>query len=257
MLLHALPALADNLVWTLQRAAGAPAVVVDPGDAAPVLAAADAGLPVEAVLLTHHHLDHVGGVEALRARWPALRVFAPHEARIAHVTRRVGDGIRFEAAGIAFDTLTVPAHTRSHVAFVADLAPPVLFCGDTLFSLGCGRLFEGTPAQLHAALARLAALPGDTRLCCGHEYTLANARFAQAVEPGNPALAAHIARARQDLADRGCSLPTTLAAERAANPFLRASQPQVRAAVQARAGIEMATEIDVLGALRAWKDVFA
>lgn len=257
MLLTPLPALADNLIWTLQRAPGAPAVVVDPGEAAPVLAAADAGLQPAAVLLTHHHHDHVGGVDALLARWPALEVIAPDEPRIPHATRRVGDGARFEAAGIGFDTLAVPAHTRSHVAYVADLAPAVLFCGDTLFSLGCGRLFEGTPAQLHAALARLAALPGDTRLCCGHEYTLANARFAAAVEPASPALLAHVARARAALAAHGCSLPTTLADEKAANPFLRAGQPAVRAAVQARTRQPADSEVDVLAALRAWKDVFA
>lgn len=257
MLLTPLPALADNLIWTLQRAPGAPAVVVDPGEAGPLLAAADAGLEPAAILLTHHHLDHVGGVPALLARWPALDVIAPADPRIADATRRVANGERFDAAGIGFRTLEVPAHTRSHVAFVAELAPPVLFCGDTLFSLGCGRLFEGTPAQLHAALGTLAALPGDTRLCCGHEYTLANARFAAVVEPGSSALAAHVARARDALARSGCSLPTTLDDEKAANPFLRTAQPAVREAVQAHTGRRAVDDVDVLAALRAWKDVFA
>lgn len=257
MPLHALPALADNLVWTLQREPGAPAVIVDPGEAGPVLAAADAGLQPAAVLLTHHHLDHVGGVAGLLARWPALDVVAPHDARIVDATRRVDDGARFEAAGIAFEVLAVPAHTRSHVAYLADLDPPVLFCGDTLFSLGCGRLFEGTPADLAAALARLAHLPGATRVCCGHEYTLANARFAQAVEPGNPDLHACIARARDALARDGCSLPSTIDAERRANPFLRACIPAVRAAASARAGRPLHSDVEVLATLRAWKDVFA
>ncbi|MGY1459171.1 hydroxyacylglutathione hydrolase [Luteimonas sp. A534] len=252
--LLALPAFADNYIWVLPPGDGRGAIVVDPGDAAPVLAAADAGgWRPHAVLLTHHHDDHIGGVAALRTRWPDLVVVAPGDERIPLASRRVGDGDRFEVAGHAFEVLAVPGHTVSHIAFHGH---GLLFCGDTLFSLGCGRLFEGTPAQMLASLDRLAALPGDTLVCCGHEYTQSNAAFARAVDPDNPALAR---RSEEVAALRDDSLPTlpvTLDLERACNPFLRVDAPAIRVAVAAWSGDDGLSRVGTFAALRRWKNGF-
>jgi hydroxyacylglutathione hydrolase len=252
MTLHPLPAFHDNYIWTL-AAPGAGAVVVDPGEAAPVLAAADQGLAPALVLLTHHHPDHVGGARALLRRWPGLPVFAPDDARIDLPCRRVGDGGMVESGPWRFEVLGVPGHTRSHVAFHGH---GLLFCGDTLFSLGCGRLFEGTPAQMLASLDRLAALPGDTRVCCGHEYTLANAAFAAVVEPDNPALRRRTEEATAMRARGLPTLPSTIREELAANPFLRVDVPAVAAAVAAWSGTPPEGRVDTFAALRRWKDGF-
>lgn len=252
MRLLALPAFADNYVWACADDAGR-AVVVDPGDARPVLEAAAEGLEPVAVLLTHHHHDHIGGVPALLERWPDLPVFAPPDARIPFPTREVHDGERIVAGGRTFEVLAVPGHTLSHVAFTGN---GLLFCGDTLFSLGCGRLFEGSAAQMHASLARLAALPGPTRVCCGHEYTVANAAFALAVDPDNPALQQRAAAARALQARGQPTLPTTLDEERHCNPFLRCDSAAVQAAVARHAGREPADAIDTFAGLRRWKDGF-
>ncbi len=255
MLLHPLPAFTDNYIWTLRESpAGAP-VVVDPGDAAPVLAMCDGlGIAPAALLLTHHHPDHVGGAAALLARWPSLPVFAPEDERIAMPCRRVGDGDVAEAGAWRFEVAAVPGHTRSHVAFHGH---GLLFCGDTLFSLGCGRLFEGTPGQMLASLDRLAALPGSTLVCCGHEYTLANAAFAAAVDPDNPALRRRTEEARAMRDRNEPTLPATLAGERDANPFLRVDAAAVRDAVAARLGRPPADRVECFAELRRWKDGFA
>ena len=250
--LQALPAFADNYIWLLRDAAGR-ALVVDPGDAAPVLAALDTGPPPQAVLLTHHHHDHIGGVASLRARWPDLPVFAPADGRIALATTQVGDGDELATGPWRFRVLAVPGHTSSHVAYHGE---GLLFCGDTLFSLGCGRLFEGTPAQMLASLQRLATLPGDTLVCCGHEYTVANGAFALAVEPENAALRQRVADARTARQAGLPSLPTTLASEHACNPFLRSETPGVRAAIALHLGRAPRDDADAFGGLRAWKDGF-
>ena len=251
MPLRPLPALQDNYVWLLSDDAGR-ALVVDPGEAAPVLAAA-ADLDLVAVLLTHHHPDHIAGTADLLRRWPGAVVFAPEDERIPEPCQRVVDGERIEIGPWAFDVIAMPGHTRSHIAYVGE---GLLFCGDTLFSLGCGRLFEGTPAQMHASLSRLAALPAETRVCCGHEYTEANARFALAVEPGNRELQRHADGVRELRSQGRPSLPSTLAVERACNPFLRVDEPEIRASIERHLGRAAEDSIEAFAALRAWKDGF-
>ena len=255
MNLLALPAFADNYIWMLHD--GRQALVVDPGDAAPVHQALDAhGLVLAAILVTHHHNDHVGGLAGLRAR---LRgpVFAPARETIPGPHTPVSGGDTVEALGMSFEVLDVPGHTAGHIAYVhhpADAAP-LLFCGDTLFSGGCGRLFEGTPAQMHQSLDCLARLPADTRVCCAHEYTLSNLKFARAVEPHNTDLLAYTSRC-EDLRSRGLpTLPGSIGQERLINPFLRCDQPAVVEAAH-RHGAASHNGADVLAALRQWKNEF-
>lgn len=218
--LRPLPALSDNYIWLLADDAAGTAIVVDPGEAEPVLDALAAGnLTLTTILLTHHHSDHIGGTSELVEQFPDTVVYAPHDDRIANDAHRVGDGdiVTIASPAARFEVIEVHGHTRSHIAYYGE---GLLFCGDTLFSLGCGRLFEGTPAEMLASLDRLAALPGNTRVCCGHEYTLSNAAFAQTVEPDNRALAARIEAARALRAGNAPTLPAVLEDERAANPFL-------------------------------------
>ena len=252
MRLQPVPALDDNYIWLLRDDAGR-AVIVDPGDAVPVLAALDDAPPPHAILVTHHHPDHVGGIPDLLDQWPGLPVFAPADPRIPIATQRVREGDVLVRGPWAFRVLELPGHTRSHVGYAAD---GVVFCGDTLFSLGCGRLFEGTPAQMLASLDRLAALPGETRVCCTHEYTLANSAFALAVDPGNPDLQSRVMQARAQRATGTPSLPTTLASERACNPFLRSRDPALRDALARHAGQPVADDVEAFALLRRWKDGF-
>jgi hydroxyacylglutathione hydrolase len=258
------PAFKDNYLWLIHD--GTHAAVVDPGDAAPILEALRThGLTLTAILLTHHHADHIGGVPAL-LQHGAVPVFGPRDDGIAAVTHplREGDSIAVPGMALAFDVLDVPGHTKGHIAYVrevddGDLVPDArwLFCGDTLFGGGCGRLFEGTPAQMAASLAKLAALPDDTRVYCAHEYTLSNLRFAEAVEPGNRALQLRI---EADSQARGTHLPTipsTIAIEKATNPFLRTAEPAIADSLVAAGRLAAgAAPVDVFAALREWKNVF-
>ncbi len=250
-----IPAFADNYVWLLRE--GCAAVVVDPGDAAPVQAYLDReGLDLAAIVATHHHGDHVGGIEALVARWP-VPVYGPARETIPARTRalREGDGVVLDAFELELFVLDVPGHTAGHIAYTGRVADaPVLFCGDTLFAAGCGRIFEGTPAMMWTSLAKLAALDPATRVFCAHEYTLANLRFAAAVEPANAALARRQARDAA-LRKRGRpTVPSTIADELATNPFLRAGEPAVRAAAEAHAGRPLDGDVAVFAELRAWKN---
>ena len=236
---------------------GREALVVDPGEAGPVTRALDRiGLSLAGILVTHHHGDHVGGVEDLR---PRLRgpVFGPALEDIPRPFEPLLDGQRCELLGLSFEVLDVPGHTAGHIAyFHADIAgAPLLFCGDTLFSGGCGRLFEGTPAQMHASLSRLAALPAATRVCCAHEYTLSNLRFAQAVEPGNAALAEYVGWCEARRLDDEPTLPSSIGRERAVNPFLRCDVAEVVHSARGHgAGDDSGPA--VLAALRQWKNEF-
>ena len=259
MTLVPLPAFADNYIWMLQD--GARAIVVDPGDAQPVLDALRAGqLQLAAILVTHHHADHTGGVAALHAATGAT-VYGPARERIPDPFTPLAQGDVAEALGLRFEVIDIPGHTAGHIAFFlpADAAgsKPILFCGDTLFSAGCGRLFEGTPVQMLHSLDALAALPDDTRICCGHEYTLANLRFARAVEPENADLTPYTARCEALRAQGQPTLPSQLATERRINPFLRSREASVSHAVRDHAGLSaQATEADVFAALRQWKNDF-
>ena len=257
MKLIALPAFTDNYVWMLHD--DRLAVVVDPGEAAPVAAALDAqGLALAGILVTHHHPDHVGGIDALRPRLQGP-VWGPARETMPQPCTPLNGGDSIEVLGIRFDVIDVPGHTAGHIAYHASSTgageAPVLFCGDTLFSGGCGRLFEGTPAQMHQSLSRLAALPGDSRVCCAHEYTESNLKFANAVEPGNAALAHYTAACRALRADGLPTLPSTIAQERAINPFMRCDAPDVIAAARQHGAADDSGPA-VLGALREWKNQF-
>lgn len=250
--LLALPAFEDNYIWCYRGSAGT-SVVVDPGDAGPVLASMAEGLRIEAIFITHHHNDHIGGLNALREVFSGP-VFGPADARISGIDRIVKDGDTLHIDGFRpFQVLAVPGHTRSHVAYTDD---EVLFCGDTLFSLGCGRLFEGTPEQMLMSLDRLAALPDDTRVCCTHEYTLSNARFAAVAEPENPARDRLISDITVLRAEGRPSLPSRIGLEKACNPFLRSDYPEQLSGLARHLGFMPETRQARFSALRAWKDQF-
>lgn len=254
----ALPAFSDNYIWLLQDATHRRCAVVDPGDSAPVLAWLDAhpSWQLTDILVTHHHNDHTGGVLALKAHSGA-RVLGPALEAIPGRDVALEDGQRVRILDLDWQVLHVPGHTAGHIAlFAADGEQPLLFCGDTLFSAGCGRLFEGTAAQMHTSLQRLASLPAQTRVYCTHEYTQSNLRFALAVEPDNPALqrrAVEVATLRERQLP---TLPTTLALELATNPFLRVHEATVRAMCGAHAKRPLTSPIEVFAALRSWKDNF-
>ncbi len=258
----AIPAFNDNYIWLVRRPDSDLAAVVDPGDAAPVEKALERNrLRLAAILLTHHHGDHVGGVERLRARWSPV-VFGPGDEPIDSIDHHCahGDTITVPGLELRLSVIGVPGHTRGHIAYfgerLGDDPRPLLFCGDTLFAAGCGRLFEGTAPQMLESLARLAALPSDTLVYCAHEYTLSNLRFAIEVEPGSPVVAARLAEAEEQRAVGESTVPSTIAIELESNPFLRAHLPGVQAAARMRLGHAPASTVEAFAAVREWKNVF-
>lgn len=248
-----LPAFEDNYIWTWHD--DRHAVVVDPGDAAPVIDyLAARNLALAAILVTHHHRDHTGGIAGLRQRYDCA-VYGPDNSRIPQVTHAVkgGDRITLPSPLLCFDVMATPGHTLDHVSY---LGHGHLFCGDTVFGCGCGKLFEGTPAMMAASLDAILGLPDATRLCCAHEYTLSNIDFAMTVDGTNPAL---VERARTDRALRAAgrpTLPSTLALEKATNPFLRFHEPSMRDLAARRLNRPDPAPAEVFGAIRAAKDAW-
>jgi hydroxyacylglutathione hydrolase len=255
MNLTAVPAFSDNYIWMIDD--GRNAIVVDPGEAGPVEAELDARrLALTGILVTHHHADHVGGVDRLRARLDGP-VFGPAHEKVPQPCEGHVEGDVVEALGLRFEVIDVPGHTAGHIAFFnrEGAGEPIVFCGDTLFSAGCGKLFEGTPAQMYVSLGKLSALPDAARVCCGHEYTVANLKFAQAVEPANTEIARHAEACKALRAAGKPTVPSPIGRERRINPFLRCTEPiVVEAAVKHGASGRSGSE--VLAAIRTWKNEF-
>lgn len=256
-----IPAFSDNYIWLISDPADRSngAFVVDPGDAKPVIKHLEENqLALAGILITHHHPDHVGGVAKLLDYADApLQIYGPYNPKIEQVTARVKEGDQVEVLGVNFKVLEVPGHTLDHIAFFSDETPePSLFCGDTLFAGGCGRIFEGTAPQMHASLTKLAELPGNTAFYSAHEYTLGNLHFAEAVEPESEALKQYKKQCETLRENDTPTLPSTIANELAINPFLRSEQSSVKQAAESHAGEPLASAVEVFRVTREWKDNF-
>ncbi|MBL4827519.1 MAG: hydroxyacylglutathione hydrolase [Spongiibacteraceae bacterium] len=256
--IDAITAFSDNYIWCIYDDELRTAVIVDPGDAAPVKAAlAQKKLNLQAILITHHHADHTGGIDDL-LRETKVPVYGPANKRITQITNTLYDKDTINIIGTHFQVITIPGHTLDHIAFYSNTLPanPILFCGDTLFAGGCGRIFEGTAAMMLESLSKIAQLPSNTVFYCAHEYTLANLKFALAVEPNNESLLNRIDvdthRRNQGLA----TVPSTLAIEKDTNPFLRCELASVIQAAKTQISHEPANIEEVFGAIRGWKDNF-
>jgi hydroxyacylglutathione hydrolase len=252
----------DNYIWLLTRPGSNRASVVDPGDAAPVLELLNArGLSLDSILLTHHHADHTGGLPELLERFPAP-VYGPASGRVQGITHPLKEGDQLTVLGCGFRILEVPGHTLDHIAWFGAAQPdagipkPLLFCGDTLFAAGCGRLFEGSAETMYASLQKLASLPGETLVYCAHEYTLSNLRFAMAAEPDNAELRERLKQDTDTYERTGITLPSTIVTELRTNPFLRCHTEGLRKNAAQHASAQPQNTIEVFAAVRRWKDGF-
>ncbi len=253
-------AFADNYLWVFHEAGGTTACAVDPGAAGPVLAYLEqANLQLSAILVTHHHADHIGGINTLLQHFP-VPVYGPGTPKIPQVTHPVVEGDVVRVLNHDFRVLTVPGHTLEHIAYTstgkATAEGPVLFCGDTLFAAGCGRMFEGTPPVMHASLRKLAALSPDTQVFCAHEYTLSNLRFAAAVMPDNSDVQARIQHESSKRERDQPTVPSSIGLELRTNPFMRCAEPLVIAAAQRQQAGSNSDPATIFGILRRWKDSF-
>lgn len=252
-IIRGVPAFDDNYIWVVSEDNGN-AAVVDPGDESPVISYLQThGLEAVAILITHKHYDHVGGIADLCRRYPDARVYGPANENISGINVKLKDGVRIDIPGMAFapEVIDIPGHTEGHIGYYC---APALFCGDTLFACGCGRVFSGSFAELHASLNRICELPDDTDVYCAHEYTLDNIGFAKWVEPENPEL---LKREQQAICDRQqglATVPSRLAVEKATNPFIRTDVDEVRLAAEKYAGTALSTAQQVFTTLRQWKD---
>lgn len=249
----AVAAFADNYIWLAAETGRRHVAIVDPGDAGPLLAHLEArSLQPEVILVTHHHRDHTGGIAELLMRYD-IPVYGPAKENISGISHPVGEGdvIHLQQAGLQLEVMETPGHTLGHVCYAG---PGVLLCGDTLFTAGCGRLFEGSPQQMHASLSRIASLPANTQIYCAHEYTADNLKFAQLVEPDNADILARIASVDEQRRRQQPTVPSTLAEELQTNPFLRYDIPAVRQAAEAFASRTLKGGAEVFAVLRAWKD---
>jgi hydroxyacylglutathione hydrolase len=265
LIVQAVNAFDDNYIWLIRRPDRPQVAIVDPGDAEPVIAAITAqSLEPVAILITHHHWDHVGGIGDLLAHYPQqppIPVYGPANETIPYISRPLGeaDTVHIEALEADFRVLDVPGHTAGHIAYFhsggdSDENNNLVFVGDTLFAGGCGRLFEGTPAQMHDSLVRIAALPDDTQVYCAHEYTADNLVFARIAEPDNAALQIRQQTVQQQRARGEATVPSLLAEEKATNPFLRCAQPEIIRGAEGFSGRKLATGDEVFAAVRHWKD---
>jgi len=256
---QAVHAFDDNYIWLIRHPDRPQVLIVDPGDAEPVIAAITAqSLEPVGILITHHHWDHVGGIDDLLAHYQqSIPVYGPAKETIPHISHPLseGDTVHIDTLNADFRVLDVPGHTAGHIAYVHSATDNnLVFVGDTLFAGGCGRLFEGTPEQMHDSLNRIAALPDDTQVYCAHEYTADNLVFARIAEPDNLALQTRQQTVQQQRAQNQATVPSLLADEKATNPFLRCAQPEMIRAAEGFSGRKLPTAAEVFGAVRHWKD---